>query len=73
MSGFFVMKWGDRYGSVAWFATREEAQKLVDWYLMTGYWQGMPPYVEPESRLGSSWWSISSRSRRYAGGSHVEA
>ena len=49
MSGFFVMKWGGSgYGSVAWFATRKEAQKLVDWYLMTGYWQGMPPYVEPE-------------------------
>lgn len=46
MSGFYVMKWGDRYGSVAWYPTRKEAQRLVDWYLMTGYWQGMPPYVE---------------------------
>jgi hypothetical protein len=48
-TGWYVMTWGGgRYGSVAWYATREVAQGEVDRRMMGGAWQGMPPKVEKD-------------------------
>lgn len=36
-----------RYGSIAWYATRAEAEAEVARILRLGAWSGMPPIVEP--------------------------
>lgn len=49
--GYYVMKWGGgRYTSVAWYATKVEAQKEVDHIKMVGAWRGMPPKIEDAAR-----------------------
>lgn len=52
--GFYVMKWGGgRYTSVAWYATREEAEREVARIEMTGAWSGRPPKVEASNPAAS--------------------
>lgn len=47
MNGFYVMKYGGgRYGSVAWYATRSEAEAEVKRIMQKGAWYGMPPKIE---------------------------
>jgi len=44
--GFYVEIFGgDRYGSVGWYLTREEAEKEVARRMMVGAWAGMQPRV----------------------------
>lgn len=54
--GCYVMTYGGgRYTSVAWYATREEAQSHVDRLKAAGSWSGKPPKVEA-SREGNPDW-----------------
>jgi hypothetical protein len=47
-NGFYVCVWGGgRYGPVSWHPTEEEAEKELDRTVKAGYWQGMPPRIEP--------------------------
>lgn len=47
MPGYYVMKWvGGRYGSVAWYAMRSEAEAEVKRIKDKGAWYGMPPKIE---------------------------
>ena len=45
--GYYVMTFGGgRYGSIAWYPTKEQAEKEVARIKMTGAWSGMPPKIE---------------------------
>jgi len=49
--GYYVMKWGGgRYTSVAWYASRVDAQREVDRIVLVGAWSGKVPYVEDARR-----------------------
>lgn len=47
MSGFYVLQYGaERYTSIAWYATKHEAESHVRRLKDAGAWQGMPPKIE---------------------------
>lgn len=49
--GFYVEKFGGgRYTTVAWFLTKQEAEKERTRILMVGAWSGMPPRVTPTTK-----------------------
>jgi len=44
--GYYIMQYGaERYTSVAWYATKQEAQKELDRMLTVGAWRGLPPKI----------------------------
>lgn len=49
--GYYLLTWGgDRYTSIMWTLSREEAEAAQDRLLKIGAWRGMPPVVESARR-----------------------